>query len=890
MVRVIRERERSKADQSIKGTKKRRKEEESNEDLTEAEIKEKERLRQLIMKRKKENEEKIRKDFKNQLFSLPDEKSGRKLPKCSICKKERVKKEGTIYCSFDCIQNHIRVCRKKALKAIVGEKVTGNEPEAGEKKEETGKKKELEVGEKKELEEKKVSEEKNDEKTGVSSEESAVKSEQPVKMESTEQLAEEPVKAEPTTESTELKTEIAAVSKNTEPKLEPTITSTSAPESAEPSAEPSATKEGGQADKVAKQPSVSLQDIELPLFDAFNDKDIDLIKDSKGNDRKKLKGKELVKYIISHPNFCCDPRIKVIPLKVSKVSNVPKELSKQGHLESKQGNQESKTPRSNSIQSDVKKEKDRKRSVREIASSRSGKESKALESKTPESKTPTKLRSNSKSESRDEDIVKTMRNKVEEMIHSTLKTRITCDESVKSDLKKKLESSAKTLSEEIELQLFTLCTSTNNTFNDLTKKMYNHKSRMLIFNLKNTKNTFLFHSLFTDLVQISNDQNSSNRAPSDQKSDLKAPNESKSPKDTSEKDTSEKNTSEKNTSEKKLELIKPADLVRMSSEELAKGTELDAWRKEELKKSLDEVIKIEEEKSLIKKTKKGDEEISSKIDTSSSKIDTSSSDLTSSSVRRSPSAQRSPEKVIVNPLDMILKDIDSINSRKKVDKVSEEVPKSPERSPSHFTSYDTTFNRKSGHSDRKSGHSDRKPGHSDRKRVKSGPKVVTVTPSLPSNIVIKETSTGGVQIRVVDTSSSPLGESLRIGNGLNWCGTCSGFEETASSFDPGNSKFGLIISSSTIANEESIISIMRKDRSILPFNHLNVIGRIAPEQVASYVDKLVSLRDGSTPESSFSINQLVQLIPLELKSNETSYANESSYANETSYANESSYA
>jgi len=410
---------------------------------------------------------------------------------------------------------------------------------------------------------------------------------------------------------------------------------------------------------------------------------------------------------------------------------------------------------------------------------------------------------------RNEDVrQKGVREKAEKAFHDALSSRIEASLDLgPNDRQRRRGILASGLAKDIERNLFDMfLTEGKHLLTDVGLKNYLSKYRTLLFNLKDNKNDKLFDSIFsTDPAQH----------------------------------------------------ITPHDLVRMTSEELARGSELDVWRKEEAKKSLINSVIINDEATdgpKLKKTRKGEEE----IDTLDAKMTTPTS-----------------AEIGFNPLEQILKDIKASSSKPKQE-VVDDVPRSPPR----------TVTAQQGSSDE---NKKRRPSDADDKsfpkRIKSqrSCSISTVTPdddststtSSSSNMAAKNKS----EVRrvtvapelpsILNSLPSLTGILLDSGNNLPltsskiiWQGFCSGFQESSSStLNPAmtsGSRFPLVC---RLPSDDQDESEMLTKFSSLPTS-LNIVGRIAPDLVSGYIKDVLRSEQEMGIESSES---LVEIIPLKLQ-------------------------
>lgn len=353
------------------------------------------------------------------------------------------------------------------------------------------------------------------------------------------------------------------------------------------------------------------------------------------------------------------------------------------------------------------------------------------------------------------------------------------------------------LAKETEKSLFQLF-QCDGKLTDVPIKNYLAKYRSLIFNFNNNKNQHLLESLF-------------------------APKESE-------------------------QHISPDEVVRMTPEELARGSALDTWRKIEAKKSLINSVIVSDDAGdgpKLKKTRKGEEEIQN---------DPGANDSHEHYVRTPEVASDTDKVAVYNPLEMILSQIKSSSkSSKKIEDV-EHVPKSPVRDNSSVSGRSRRVSealcsppdapvspdkrkRMSSVTDEDSS-SSRQPSRAEVKRVKVAPEITSIL------------STSEAISPDVVAASRQWSERKIL-----WEGFCSGFEDpnVSSSFNPAmnsGSRFPVICRTLVTDSEAE------PEKPPLPVA-LNVVGRIAPEQVSSYVQKLV--------QSSSAAESIIDMVPLTLK-------------------------
>jgi hypothetical protein len=522
-----------------------------------------------------------------------------------------------------------------------------------------------------------------------------------------------------------------------------------------------------------------------PVYDSFDEKDIS------GSIRKKpdVPEKDLIHFLIRNPSFTLDPTLK------SKIHRKSSDFSFETKKTSVSEASTPKTPstpttiKSNPLSSKETEVKKRKSIEIQPKSERKGSFSRHASTE------PT-----IKIIYRTEDAQKNTRDKAEKSFNDALSLRIEASISLTHEEKQHRRAIlANGLAKEIESKLFELHQSEEKPLlSEIGMKNYLVKFRTLLFNFKDAKNQKLFDSIFSE-------------------------------------DAEQK--------------ITPEELVRMTSEELARGSELDVWRKEEAKKSLINSVIVAEEPSdgpKLKKTRKGEEE-----------IDTPTLQTKGVSVSDD----------TFNPLEQILKDIKATTKDKKKEEV-EEVPKSPPRHTLNQSPQENNKRKESDASDLVS-HIKRKQSSSSfcqdedstssssnmtaspSKTQQHGVRRVTVNPQLESILSSIPSLAGVVQESSSEQQSVTGTKSRNV-----WEGFCSGFQESGSALGPG-SRFPLVCKM-TSESDEVEKDFLHKF-SCIPTS-LTVIGRINPEQVADYVSKIIE-----ASESSESSEPMVEMVPLRLK-------------------------
>lgn len=399
------------------------------------------------------------------------------------------------------------------------------------------------------------------------------------------------------------------------------------------------------------------------------------------------------------------------------------------------------------------------------------------------------------------------REKAEKSFSEALSSRIESSTTLTAQEKQqRRDILASGLGKDIENKLFELFQSEGKSvLSETGMKNYLVKYRTLLFNLKDAKNVKLFDSLFSvDPEQA----------------------------------------------------ISPSDLVRMTSEELARGSDLDVWRKEEAKKSLINSVIVNEEPSdgpKLKKTRKGEEEIDTEM----------------------LSAKRVSEDTF-NPLEQILKDIKKTTTKTSKREETDDMPRSPPRTPkspseqslkrqSSIDSTDASVEKRQRSSSSFCNEEDSGSSSSNQNsnatpssatlatKSKSEVRRVTVNPELPSIL----TSLAGV-LSQETTSTDEQIVSIVKSRRIVWEGFCSGFQESSSALSSA-SRFPLICGIAN-ASDKQEKELLHKFSSIP--TSLTVVGRINPEQVADYVSKITVANESSEP--------IVEMVPLSLKKSSSS--------------------
>lgn len=820
---------------------------EKGADIDEEEEKEKLRLKELIEKRKKELVEKEKRREKklgpldptiNQLFQVSSASPTKKksecdsdgklepVMRCLVCVKGKLKKATTVYCSLECMKQHVKFARKSRRRLSTISNI--NESTQS-----------IEI----------ISSISSNTESSSNSVTTPTTASPPSDVKAPSDIAKStatlPLPTSPTATSSATTT-TATIESTTSSQLTPPSDHSTAGEIS-PSGDADINLTGNKDDSTKKTEERAYEHPEqliltYPVYDAFDPRD----DASEGSKRKMddVPEKELLHFLIRHPNFTYSPELKV-KYRLRKPSS--SESSETPSKDSRRTSFDSTTSKSNqAAPTSANKINSNSRAKRKSESDSHQPSKSSKSSHEHSSSSGHKHKSNEKvnaGSNRTEDIKqRQVREKVEKAFVDALNSRIASSSHLTDVEKEKRKSKVENLCKNIESELFKLF-ATSGKLNDSSLKNYLSKYRSLVFNLKDAKNQLLFDSLFNSPEEKAN-------LATDATYKIK---------------------------------ISPAEMVRMSSEELARGSDLDAWRKVEAKKSLiNSVIINEEELKASQAMDPSKEKSQEDLDTpsemdliaslpvteelnESTKGDGKSlsrSNSVTNGTSQAPTVKIRMSKTAAdfNPLDKILNEITSTTKTREKQPV-EQVPKSPPHEKRKKTEEpEHKEKERKRESDRKKKkikeEKDEKPKSKskDPQSPMVAVKRVTIQPELPQLLGVDLLNSNIDQEDVKRLVMPAVSSAKKV----VWEGFCSGFEDSASSTKDATtaaSRFPLV----WFRYQSSIIESPSEGAAFTPeFSSLNVIGRIAPEQVASYVQKLVISNSNDS-------DSIIDLIPLHLR-------------------------